>query len=100
MTPRNRPHAAFRDDGTAWRGRSKEERAQDAVGQAVHLLDQIRIVRNNAVHPKPSPNLEAAHRALGLPWPVLDHAAAWDSVRGNAEKAVNALQETIRAART
>ncbi|MBM9506772.1 hypothetical protein [Actinacidiphila acididurans] len=72
---------------------------QDAVVQAVQLLDQVRIVRNNAIHPNSSPDLEAAHRALGLPWPVRDHAAAWDSVRGNVEKAVNVLQETIQAAR-
>jgi hypothetical protein len=72
---------------------------QTAVRQAVELLDQIRILRNSAVHPKPSPRLRAAHQALGLPFPVRDFAAAWDSVRAHAERAINRLQEAIQAAR-
>lgn len=72
---------------------------QAAVRQSVELLDQIRVLRNSAVHPKPSPKLRAAHLALGLPFPVRDFAAAWDSVRAHAERALNRLQEEIQAAR-
>lgn len=72
---------------------------QAAVRQAVELLDQVRILRNSAVHPKPSPRLQAAHQALGLPFPVRDFTAAWDSVRAHAERALGRLQEEIQAAR-
>ncbi|MFB8402225.1 hypothetical protein [Streptomyces sp. NPDC055912] len=72
---------------------------ETAIHQAVELLDQIRVLRNSAVHPKPSPRLKAAHDALGLPFPVRDFTAAWDSVRAHAERALNRLQEEIQAAR-
>lgn len=72
---------------------------QAAVDKAVSLLDKVRVLRNNAVHPKPSPDALDAHHALGVTWPVRDYAAAWDSVRGSAEKAVNTLQEAIQNAR-
>lgn len=72
---------------------------RDAVRQAVELLDQIRVIRNSAVHPKPGPELAAAHHALGLPFPVRDFSAAWDSVRAHAERAVSNLQEAIQSAR-
>ncbi|MFE1551753.1 hypothetical protein [Streptomyces sp. NPDC058718] len=70
-----------------------------AVHQAVELLDQVRVLRNSAVHPKPSPRLLTAHQALGLPFPVRDFTAAWDSVRAHAERALIRLQEEIQAAR-
>ncbi|MEU3597134.1 hypothetical protein ABZ714_00115 [Streptomyces sp. NPDC006798] len=70
-----------------------------AVRQAVQLLDQIRVIRNSAVHPKPRPELVTAHHALGLPFPVRDFTAAWDSVRAHAERGVSALQEAIQSAR-
>lgn len=73
---------------------------QAAVEQATELLDQIRIVRNSSIHPKPDARLLEAHRALGLPFPVQDFTAAWDSVRGHAEQAVLRLQEEIQSART
>lgn len=69
------------------------------VGQAVQLLDRIRVIRNSAIHPKSSANLHAAHQALGLPFPVRDFTAAWDSVRAHAERAISILQEAIQAAR-
>ncbi|MFJ6085113.1 hypothetical protein ACIQI8_27265 [Streptomyces sp. NPDC092369] len=72
---------------------------RDAVHQAVQLLDQIRVIRNSAVHPKPRPELAAAHHALGLRFPVRDFTAAWDSVRAHAELAVSNLQEAIQSAR-
>ncbi|WP_327744074.1 hypothetical protein OHO28_22025 [Streptomyces europaeiscabiei] len=72
---------------------------RDAVHQAVQLLDQIRVIRNSAVHPKPRPELAVAHHALGLPFPVRDFTAAWDSVRAHAERAVSNLQEAIQSAR-
>lgn len=72
---------------------------QAAVQQAVELLDQVRVLRNSAVHPKPSPRLHAAHQALGLPFPVRDFTAAWDSVRAHAERALSRLQEEIQASR-
>ncbi|MCX5078839.1 hypothetical protein OHA84_37570 (plasmid) [Streptomyces sp. NBC_00513] len=61
------------------------------VHQAVQVLDQIRVVRNAAVHPKPGPELDAAHHALGLSFSVRDFPAAWDSVRAHAERALNNL---------
>ncbi|MEU1077288.1 hypothetical protein ABZ404_32360 [Streptomyces sp. NPDC005878] len=72
---------------------------RDAVAQALELLDQIRVIRNSAIHPKPSPKLAAAHHELGLPLPVRDFTAAWDSVRAHAEQAVHTLRERIQAAR-
>ncbi|MGW8358944.1 hypothetical protein [Streptomyces wedmorensis] len=72
---------------------------RDAVRQAVQLLDQIRVIRNSAVHPKPRPELTAAHHVLGLSFPVRDFTVAWDSVRAHAERAVSSLQEAIQAAR-
>ncbi|MFF7545721.1 hypothetical protein ACFZCU_19145 [Streptomyces canus] len=72
---------------------------RDTVHQAVQLLDQIRVIRNSAVHPKPRPELTAAHHALGLPFPVRDFTSAWDSVRAHAERATSDLQEAIQAAR-
>ncbi|MFJ4787612.1 hypothetical protein [Streptomyces sp. NPDC088794] len=72
---------------------------RDAVHQAVQLLDQVRVIRNSAVHPKPRPELAAAHHALGLRFPVRDFTAAWDSVRAHAELAVSNLQEAIQSAR-
>ncbi|MCG7204154.1 hypothetical protein [Streptomyces arenae] len=69
------------------------------VHQAVERLDQIRIVRNSAVHPKPSSRLLTAHQALGLPFPVRDFAAAWDSVRAHAERELSRVQEAVQAAR-
>ncbi|WP_405537511.1 hypothetical protein OG787_32295 [Streptomyces sp. NBC_00075] len=72
---------------------------QAAVRQAVELLDQIRVLRNSAVHPKPSARLLAAHQALGLPFPVRDFTVAWDSVRAHAERALSRVQEEIQAAR-
>ncbi|MEU8769140.1 hypothetical protein AB0C94_19490 [Streptomyces griseus] len=72
---------------------------RNAVHQAVQLLDQIRVIRNSAVHPKPRPELAAAHHALGLGFPVRDFTAAWDSVRAHAERAVSNLQEAIQSAR-
>ncbi|MGW6391241.1 hypothetical protein ACWFR1_12230 [Streptomyces sp. NPDC055103] len=72
---------------------------QPVIQQTVELLDQIRVLRNSAVHPKPSLRLLAAHQALGLPFPVRDFTAAWDSVRAHAERAINRLQEEIQAAR-
>ncbi|MFC9489722.1 hypothetical protein ACFTZM_27000 [Streptomyces hydrogenans] len=50
---------------------------ENVIQQAVALLDQIRVLRNSAVHPKPSPRLLAAH----------------------AERALNRLQEEVQAAR-
>ncbi|WP_031087661.1 hypothetical protein [Streptomyces sp. NRRL S-1831] len=72
---------------------------RDAVHQAVQLLDQIRVIRNSAIHPKPRPELAVAHHALGLHFPVRDFTAAWDSVRAHAERAVSNLQEAIQSAR-
>ncbi|SNX88749.1 hypothetical protein SAMN06272735_9250 [Streptomyces sp. TLI_55] len=72
---------------------------RDAVCRAVQLLDQIRVIRNSAVHPKPRPELTAAHHALGLPFPVRDFTAAWNRVRAHAERAVSDLQEAIQSAR-
>ncbi|MGW0965801.1 hypothetical protein, partial [Streptomyces sp. NPDC002516] len=72
---------------------------QTAVQHAVHNLDQIRILRNSAVHPKPSARLLAAHQALGLAFPVRDFTAAWDSVRAHTERELNRIQEAIQAAR-
>ncbi|MFD9566122.1 hypothetical protein [Streptomyces sp. NPDC059994] len=72
---------------------------RDAVHQAVQLLDQIRVIRNSAVHPKPRPELADAHHTLGLHFPVRDFTAAWDSVRAHAEQAVSNLQEAIQSAR-
>ncbi|MFJ9117448.1 hypothetical protein ACIRJO_18040 [Streptomyces sp. NPDC102394] len=72
---------------------------QAAIRQAVELLDQIRVLRNSAVHPKPSARILAAHQALGLPFPVRDFTAAWDSVRTHAERALSRVQEEIQAAR-
>ncbi|MGW3635628.1 hypothetical protein ACWD7F_36860 [Streptomyces sp. NPDC005122] len=72
---------------------------QPDVEQAVELLDQIRVLRNSTVHPKPDPKLLAAHHALGLTFPIRDFSAAWDSVRAHAERALNRLQEAIQAAR-
>ncbi|MDH6222652.1 hypothetical protein [Streptomyces pseudovenezuelae] len=72
---------------------------RDTVHQAVQLLDQIRVIRNSAIHPKPQPELAAAHHALGLRFPVRDFTAAWDSVRAHAERAVSNLQEAIQSAR-
>ncbi|MFD7479629.1 hypothetical protein ACFV8Z_48205 [Streptomyces sp. NPDC059837] len=72
---------------------------QAVVHQAVERLDQIRIVRNSAVHPKPSPRLLAAHQTLGLPFPVRDFAVAWDSVRAHAERELSRIQEAVQAAR-
>ena len=65
----------------------------------MQLLDQIRVIRNSAVHPKSRPELVVAHHALGLSFPVRDFTAAWDSVRAHAELAVSNLQEAIRSAR-
>jgi hypothetical protein len=73
---------------------------QAAVERATELLDQIRIVRNSSIHPKPDTRLLEAHHALGLPFPVQDFTAAWDSVRGHAEQAILRLQEEIQSART
>jgi hypothetical protein len=73
---------------------------QVAVERATELLDQIRIVRNSSIHPKPDTRLLEAHHALGLPFPVQDFTTAWDSVRGHAEQAVLRLQEEIQSART
>lgn len=73
---------------------------QDAVHQAVDQLDQIRIVRNSSVHPKPDARLLAAYQALGLPFPIRNFTAAWDSVRGHTEQALVRLQEEIQAARS
>lgn len=73
---------------------------RDAVHQAVEALDQIRVVRNSFVHPKPSPTLIEAHRALGLAFPIQDFDTGWDSVRAHAGTALNRLQEEIQAART
>ncbi|MEU9783639.1 hypothetical protein AB0H92_22190 [Streptomyces phaeochromogenes] len=72
---------------------------REAVRQAVQLLDQIRVIRNSAVHPKPRPGLAVAHHALGLSFPVRDFTAAWHSVRAHAELAVRNLQEAIQSAR-
>ncbi|MFE2578947.1 hypothetical protein [Streptomyces sp. NPDC059378] len=72
---------------------------QAAVQQAVQSLDQIRILRNSAVHPKPSPRLLAAHQALGLAFPVRDFTAAWDSVRAHTERELDRIQEAIQGAR-
>jgi hypothetical protein len=72
---------------------------QAVVRQAVELLDQVRVLRNSAVHPKPSARLLTAHHALGLAFPVRDFTAAWDSVRAHAERALSRLQEEIQAAR-
>ncbi|MFD3531666.1 hypothetical protein [Streptomyces sp. NPDC058664] len=72
---------------------------RDAVHQAVQLLDQIPVIRNSAIHPKPRPELASAHHALGLSFPVRDFTAAWDSVRAHAERAVGDLQEAIQSAR-
>ncbi|MEU0987841.1 hypothetical protein [Streptomyces sp. NPDC005953] len=38
---------------------------RDTVQQSVQLLDQIRVVRDSAIRPKPRPELAAAHYALG-----------------------------------
>lgn len=59
---------------------------RDAVHQAVQLLDQIRVIRNSAVHPKPRPELAVAHHALGLRFPVRDTLAT-----AALEKGENAL---------
>lgn len=73
---------------------------QPAVRTAVELLDQIRVVRNSFVHPKPSAELIQAHQALGLTFPIRDFAAAWDSARAYADKGLERLQEEIQAARS
>ncbi|MCQ1582685.1 MULTISPECIES: hypothetical protein [Streptomyces] len=65
----------------------------------MQLLDQIRIIRNSADHPKPRSELAVAHRALGLRFPVRDFTDAWDSVRAHAERAASNLQEAIQPAR-
>ncbi|MCW2900858.1 MAG: hypothetical protein JWO67_3123 [Streptosporangiaceae bacterium] len=72
---------------------------ETAVQQAIERLDQMRVVRNSFVHPKPSPSLLQAHHALGLTFPIRDFGAAWDSVRAHAESSLRRLQEEIQAAR-
>ncbi|WP_326806072.1 hypothetical protein OIE49_36695 [Streptomyces sp. NBC_01788] len=72
---------------------------QIAVREAVERLDQIRVIRNSAVHPKPSPGLLTAHQVLGLPFPVRDFPVAWNSVRAHAEKELSRIQEAIQAMR-
>lgn len=73
---------------------------RSAVREAVDTLNQIRVLRNSSVHPKPAPELLQAHERLGLTFPVNDFATAWDSVRAYAERACASLQEEIQAART
>ncbi|MDH6122922.1 hypothetical protein [Kitasatospora sp. GAS204B] len=70
------------------------------VHDAVHTLDQIRLLRNSTIHTKPAPDLLQAHEDLGLTFPINDFATAWDSVRAHAEQAFAILQEAIQAART
>ncbi|MFF1909929.1 hypothetical protein [Kitasatospora sp. NPDC058218] len=72
---------------------------EDAVNAAVEILLHIQDLRNSSVHPKQRPELIAAHHALGLPFPIKDHAAAWDSVRAYADRALSVLQEEIQAVR-
>ncbi|MFE9427705.1 hypothetical protein ACFYNO_32600 [Kitasatospora sp. NPDC006697] len=72
---------------------------QDAVRDAVHTLDQIRVLRNSAIHTKPAPELLEAHKDLGLTFPINDFATAWDSLRAHAEQAFGTLQEAIQATR-
>ncbi|MEV8547698.1 hypothetical protein [Streptomyces sp. NPDC051572] len=70
-----------------------------AIDPAVRRLDQIRMVRNSFVHPKPDPALIQAHHDLGLAFPVRDFAVGWDSVRAHAADSLGRLQEEIQAAR-
>ncbi|MEV6029237.1 hypothetical protein [Streptomyces sp. NPDC052036] len=72
---------------------------QAAVESTVRRLDQIRMVRNSFIHPKPDPALIQAHHDLGLTFPVRDFAAGWDSVRAHAADSLGRLQEEIQAAR-
>lgn len=94
---KNPPHALGRVEDYLVRRLPGIDRA--AFGPAVRRLDQIRMVRNSFVHPKPNPALIQAHHDLGLTFPVRDFAAGWDSVRAHAADSLGRLQGEIQAAR-
>ncbi|GIF75680.1 MULTISPECIES: hypothetical protein [Asanoa] len=64
-----------------------------AILGAVDTLQHVTHVRNAGQHVGAAPQAATALRALGLPYPVTDHAGAWDVVQ---RQVINAL-DTIRA---
>lgn len=76
-----------------------DQAAQARIRDAVNLLDAVREIRNSGQHPKPHRQLIDAHELLGLPFPIHDPAAAWDTIRAQMDVAFGTLQEEIKAAR-
>jgi hypothetical protein len=76
-----------------------DQAAQARVQDAIDLLNAVREIRNSGQHPKPHRQLIDAHELLGLPFPIQDPAAAWDTIRAQMDVAFGTLQEEIMAAR-
>lgn len=64
-----------------------------AVLAAVAALQHVTHIRNAGQHVGAAPQAATALPALGLPYPITDHTAAWDVVQ---RQVINAL-DTIRA---
>jgi hypothetical protein len=64
-----------------------------AVLAAVDTLQRVTHIRNAGQHVDAAPQAVTALPALGLPYPIADHAGAWDVVQ---RQVINAL-DTIRA---
>jgi hypothetical protein len=76
-----------------------DQASQARVQDAIDLLNAVREIRNSGQHPKPHRQLIDAHELLGLPFPIQDPAAAWDTIRAQMDVAFGTLQEEIIAAR-
>lgn len=71
--------------------------SQPVVQGAVDVLDAVRVIRNAGLHPKQKPELIQAHAALGIPFPIRDPAAAWNTMRAQLVVAFDTLQGEIYA---
>lgn len=67
------------------------------VQSAVDVLDAVRVIRNGGLHPKQKPELVQAHMRIGIPFPIRDPAAAWDTMRAQLTVAFDNLQGEIYA---
>jgi hypothetical protein len=76
--------------------RELEPDARDIVARAVDILKALNVVRNKLTHG--GVELVDGLRLLGIEYPIVDHAAAWDKARARAAEALTTIRECLDTA--
>jgi hypothetical protein len=69
----------------------------ERVNQALGRLGRLQRIRSTLQHPAGHDELVRTTAALGLAWPPMDWAAAWERVRAEAVDALGTLRDEMRA---